>query len=145
MQQVFFFSVGDAICSRTVDAGETLQMDTRMSGRVIGKFKGVGGSITSLQHDPSGKYLASTSLDRFVRLYEINGKKKLVNKVYLKQRLSCCLFPGIEDEQGAKDAKKELDIDARDDAVWDVLDSRKRVKMKESNETGKPICKKQKT
>eukprot|EP00465_Bigelowiella_longifila_P006644 CAMPEP_0185262902 /NCGR_PEP_ID=MMETSP1359-20130426/10926_1 /TAXON_ID=552665 /ORGANISM="Bigelowiella longifila, Strain CCMP242" /LENGTH=325 /DNA_ID=CAMNT_0027849971 /DNA_START=54 /DNA_END=1031 /DNA_ORIENTATION=+ len=99
-------------------AGETLQLDRRVNGRIAGKYKGVGGAITCIRQDESGDFLSTTSLDRFVRVYEIKTRKML-NKVYLKQRASSCLF--CKNTEGTEEQAPE----EKDQTVWDILESRK--------------------
>eukprot|EP00466_Bigelowiella_natans_P014462 jgi/Bigna1/85299/estExt_fgenesh1_pg.C_30181 len=99
-------------------AGETLQLDSRVNGRIVGKFKGVGGAITCISQDESGEFLSTTSLDRFVRVYDIKTRKML-NKVYLKQRVSSCLF--CKNPEGTEEQAPE----GKDKTVWDILESQR--------------------
>ncbi|GAB5354613.1 hypothetical protein AAMO2058_000134100 [Amorphochlora amoebiformis] len=105
-------------------AGESFHVDIRTS-RVIGKFKGVGGAITSLREDPSREGLvASTSLDRFVRVYDIKSRR-MVNKVYAKQRLSDCLFLANPEAQEDKE---------EDEEVWEQLEKKEKSGKSEKRE-----------
>jgi len=99
-------------------AGDTYMVDIRNS-TIVGKLKGVGGAVTCLQQSDDGKYLASASLDRFVRVYS-TASRTLVNKVYVKQRLRACLF--FPDQDGSEPADDAEDED--DDEVWDLLAKR---------------------
>ncbi len=57
----------------------------------MGSFKGSGGSIRSISHHPTMPFIASSGLDRHLRIHHTTTRKT-ANKVYLKQRLNTCLF-----------------------------------------------------
>lgn len=110
--RVHVTSSGDIIAGD--GAGETMRFDPR-NGKMVGKFKGVGGAITCISSDSGGKLIASTSLDRFLRVYN-SGTRKLVKKVYLKQRLARCLF-------SEKVSESNNEKNDHNDKVWDILEA----------------------
>lgn len=57
----------------------------------VGSFKGIAGSIRSLQCHKSQSFVACCGLDRFLRIYDIETKES-IKKVYLKTRLTCHLM-----------------------------------------------------
>jgi ribosome biogenesis protein NSA1 len=67
-------------------AGNVFRFDTRKLDRVYGRYKGPVGSIRSLAVVPNMPLLAVSSIDRYLRIYDI-GSRKLVFKFYLKQQL----------------------------------------------------------
>jgi hypothetical protein len=55
----------------------------------------------------AGNYLVSSGTDRFVRVHELGGTRKLVGKMYVKQRVNSVL--------GALSESPNMD------AIWDEL------------------------
>lgn len=52
-------------------------------GSVLGKYKGIAGSVTCAKVNSHNPFIACTSKDRFLRVYELDGKRKIVQKVYI--------------------------------------------------------------
>ncbi|KAJ3306790.1 WD repeat-containing protein 74, partial [Blyttiomyces sp. JEL0837] len=63
-----------------------LETDT---GKRLGGYRGVSGTVTQVTDIPKLKQVAVISIDRFLRIFESYGQRRLIKKVYLKQRLTC--------------------------------------------------------
>ncbi|KAI8618263.1 WD40-repeat-containing domain protein [Chytriomyces sp. MP71] len=75
----------------TDTTGTTVQLLTETGARV-GAYKGFAGAVTAiaLVDDPANDgtpLLVTAGMDRFLRIYERDGKRRLLHKVYLKHRL----------------------------------------------------------
>ena len=55
------------------------------------KYKGCVGGIRAIDCLQNKPYFASVSLDRFLRIYNINNQKP-IQKMYLKSQLNCVLL-----------------------------------------------------
>ena len=55
------------------------------------KYKGCVGGVRGMTCLPNKPYFASVGLDRFLRIYNINGQKP-IQKMYLKSQLNCVLL-----------------------------------------------------
>uniref|UniRef100_A0A915AT78 WD repeat-containing protein 74 n=1 Tax=Parascaris univalens TaxID=6257 RepID=A0A915AT78_PARUN len=71
--------------------GEMGLFDLRNKMHLVCKLKGIAGSVRGIDAHPSTPYVASCSIDRFVRLHDISTKK-VVKKVYCKARLNKILL-----------------------------------------------------
>ena len=73
--------------------GNLEALDERSSLKSLGKYRDFVGAITQISHydnpiNMSQQLVVTTSLDRFVRLHDVQ-KRTLVIKVYMTQNLSC--------------------------------------------------------
>ncbi|KAK2582506.1 hypothetical protein KPH14_004804 [Odynerus spinipes] len=66
-------------------------IDLRKPGRIVHTYKGLVGSITGLACSEAGPYVVSTSLDRYLRVYNINTRE-MIKKVYLTSKLTCLVL-----------------------------------------------------
>jgi ribosome biogenesis protein NSA1 len=57
---------------------------------------GFSGSVTDLAVVTKSLLLATVAMDRFLRIHEIGTSRKLIKKVYLKQRLTCMMIDESE-------------------------------------------------
>lgn len=57
----------------------------------LGRYVGPSGSVRQIKKHPTLPLVAAVGLDRMLRIYDSN-KRKMVDCVYLKQRLNCVLF-----------------------------------------------------
>lgn len=85
------------------------------------KYKGCVGGIRAIDCLQNKPYFASVSLDRFLRIYNINEQKP-IQKMYLKSQLNCVLLTkdfdpceklleeNIEKEKEISKSKKDLDV-----------------------------------
>ncbi|KAI9285855.1 WD40-repeat-containing domain protein [Umbelopsis sp. AD052] len=92
------------------------------SGKTMAQYKGLTGAATAFctatDNENNSKIVVSVSLDRFLRIHETTSiHRKLLNKAYLKQRLTAVLVD--EDHYVEEPAKK--DADEEDDALWNTL------------------------
>ncbi|XP_046400027.1 WD repeat-containing protein 74 [Ischnura elegans] len=76
-----------------VGSGTGLMMlvDLRGKGLQMHHYKGFVGGIRDIACHPTDPYILSVSLDRFLRLHNLNTKA-LLHKVYLKSKLNCVLM-----------------------------------------------------
>jgi ribosome biogenesis protein NSA1 len=73
---------------------------------------------TATDNASKSTVVASVSLDRFLRVHETSSvHRKLLNKAYLKQRLTAILVD--EDYKVEEPAKK--DEDEEDDELWNSM------------------------
>jgi ribosome biogenesis protein NSA1 len=100
-------------------AGDVFKVDLRTMAQV-GRFKSFGGSVTSLCKHPTLPLLASASMDRFVRVHNVETRA-LESSTYAKQLLSCILFspehdaaPDKQLEAGRKRSKDQQIADEPD-------------------------------
>jgi ribosome biogenesis protein NSA1 len=74
----------------------------------LGRLVGPGGSIRTLVRHPSLPYLACVGLDRKLWTWDVS-KRKMIDCVYLKQRLNCALFCGDDSWNGADNNDNDID------------------------------------
>ena len=79
----FNLAVGDS-------TGDVHNIDLRKM-EAVGRFVGPGGSVRQIIRHDSQPIIACVSLDRMLRIYDI-ASRRMISKVYLKQRLNCCTF-----------------------------------------------------
>lgn len=90
------------------------------AGKVVAQYKGLTGAATAFctatQKDNNEKFVASVSLDRFLRVHETASiHRKLIDKAYLKQRLTTILVD--EDYEVEKPPTEEQE----DDEIWNSM------------------------
>lgn len=103
----------------------------------LGRLVGPGGSIRQLSMHPTLPYLACVGLDRKMWTWDVN-RRKMMDCVYLRQRLNCLLFcddeswtAGDDDDvygdnegTGSIGVKRERELEEEEDEVEDyVLES----------------------
>eukprot|EP00986_Skeletonema_menzelii_P006296 scaffold2378_cov152-Skeletonema_menzelii.AAC.14 len=76
----------------------------------LGRLVGPGGSIRTLVSHPTLPYLACVGLDRKLWTWDVS-KRKMMDCVYLKQRLNCALFCGDDCWSSSADEEKNEDDD----------------------------------
>ncbi|KAG9283984.1 hypothetical protein G9A89_005491 [Geosiphon pyriformis] len=112
-------------------AGDTalsvLSMDIR-TGQCLGHYKGFTGAVRDLAIDPASLSLVSVSCDRFLRVHSTNEGRKLLNKVYLKQRLTCLIID--KDSKDYNNANKRAQEDDQEEEIWQQMESVEQNKMK---------------
>ncbi|KAL0105609.1 hypothetical protein PUN28_015835 [Cardiocondyla obscurior] len=71
--------------------GKLNLIDLRKSGKVLNTYKGFVGGVTGVTCSKTNPYVASVSLDRHLRIHDINTKEML-KCIYLTSRLSCLVI-----------------------------------------------------
>ncbi len=131
-------------------AGYMASIDLRKAC-ATGNFKGISGSIRSVQCHKSQDFVACCGLDRFLRLYDIKTRN-LIRKAYLKTRLNCVLLSdsvyneNISDKLGTEavnvnaensdDGKSDGHND-NDDMIWEKMEKTTDESVKRSKKTEK--------
>ncbi|KAG0223055.1 WD40-repeat-containing domain protein [Mortierella sp. GBAus27b] len=126
-----------------------------LTGAILGQYKGITGVVTDLVtfrpvEDESTIHLASVSMDRHLRIHEMDQTRKLLHKVYLKQRMTAVVVgeytpaEPAEDEDEGDTSKKSRKSEAivnddgdDDEDVWESmakLQDRKTKKRKAGKE-----------
>lgn len=118
--------IGDAAGSIYDLDIRTLDRDMKRSdNNNLGRFVGPAGSVRELKKHPTLPLMAAVGLDRMLRIYDTD-KRKLLDCVYLKQRLNSVLFSNDESWEVGQNGKAsdddDYDID-QDDLVEDYIDS----------------------
>ncbi|ORX96877.1 WD40 repeat-like protein [Basidiobolus meristosporus CBS 931.73] len=100
----------EIICSDSI--GNLSAVDIR-TGKLIHTYKGIVGAIqdVDISSESAHQVCASVSLDRFLRIHEISGSRKLLHKIYLKQKLTRVVI----DEEEDGEAQPEED---EDEELW---------------------------
>jgi len=122
-------------------AGFMGELDLR-TGRQVGGFKGVCGSIRDIVCHVTQPYVIICGLDRFVRVYDLKSRR-LEKKVYMKSNLNCVSVTSDElelDENSRegvlKRTKEEADDEVEvkeeeeDESVWEGMQVVKEKKKK---------------
>ena len=123
-------------------AGEIRAVDRRMA-RVVGGYHGIGGSVRSVELDKDSAVLASGSLDRHLRLYDVRSRR-LLRKVYVKQKVTACLWSRQlldekkvkKEEEGEEEAGGAEGDDDDDEGMWRELAQRRRSALKKRKGDG---------
>lgn len=132
------------------DGGSALSVFDMCTHMRIGGYKGgCQGSVRGIAVNQSENLLASASMDRYVRVYDIT-KRTLIQKVYLKQKLNCCMFvndaadPTAVKQEDDVDVKPDVDMengddeDVDEDELWGELE-RRRVQAKTKSTDSVPL------
>jgi WD40 repeat protein len=82
-------------------SGHMARLDVRKNLLPVNRYKGAAGSIRQIAIHPTLPLVASASLDRHVRLYQLEGTGALLQKVYLKQRLTAMMLSAERPPKGA--------------------------------------------
>jgi hypothetical protein len=77
------------------------RLDVRKNLLPVNRYKGAAGSLRQIAVHPTLPLVASASLDRHVRLYQLEGTGALLQKVYLKQRLTAMMLSAERPPKGA--------------------------------------------
>ncbi|KAG5899141.1 hypothetical protein JTB14_027334 [Gonioctena quinquepunctata] len=85
-----------------------MQLLDLKTAKCLKTFTTFTGSVTSIVCDPLEPYVATTSLDRHLRIHNLETKE-LVHKVYMKQSLTRLLMKPIVKEEPTEDPGKSDD------------------------------------
>ncbi|KAJ8924079.1 hypothetical protein NQ315_006860 [Exocentrus adspersus] len=87
-------------------------------GKCLRTFTSFTGSITSIACDPVEPYVVSTSLDRHLRIHNLETKE-LLHKVYLKQNLTKVVIkPVVKDEPAEEAVNENENIDEEYEEIF---------------------------
>ncbi|KAF9560621.1 WD repeat-containing protein 74 [Mortierella alpina] len=128
------------------DASEVVFSDTvtnvysvdTLTGAIIGQYKGFTGVATALAtfipfEGEEATHLVSVAMDRCLRVHEMTKTRKLLHKVYLKQRMTAVVVgeytpaEPVEDEEGGENNKGKNkqdgddNEDENDDDLWESM------------------------
>lgn len=112
------------------------------TGKRAAQFKGFTGAATDLvtvplptfndeTEEPKSRFVASTSLDRFLRVHETaTVYRNIEDKAYLKQRLTCVLVDEEFEYPVPKVKTEEEKEEEEDEALWEAMELAKDRKRK---------------
>ncbi|XP_044745544.1 WD repeat-containing protein 74 [Coccinella septempunctata] len=109
-----FTCITTAYRERNILAGTTkgyVEYVDMKNGKCLRTFTNICGSVTSVLCDPVEPILFTTSLDRYLRIFDLDSKK-ILYKQYMKQNLNRILIKPIikeEKEMGNEVAETEVD------------------------------------
>ncbi|CAO3570008.1 unnamed protein product [Mortierella alpina] len=126
------------------DASEVVFSDTvtnvysvdTLTGAIIGQYKGFTGVATALAtfipfEGEEATHLVSVAMDRCLRVHEMTQTRKLLHKVYLKQRMTAVVVgeyspaEPVEDEDEGENSKGKNkqagNQDENDDDLWESM------------------------
>ncbi|KAJ1729792.1 Ribosome biogenesis protein nsa1 (NOP7-associated protein 1) [Coemansia sp. Benny D160-2] len=101
------------------NVGGLHQLDLR-TGRVVGGYRGFAGAVTSVALSEDGAMVAGAGLDRFVRVYEADGMRRLLHCAYVKQRVA-----QLHWDWSVKDVSPEEAERREEDEIWDAMQTRR--------------------
>ncbi|KAJ8936547.1 hypothetical protein NQ314_012287 [Rhamnusium bicolor] len=85
-----------------------MQLLDMKAGKCLRTFMSFTGSVTGIACDPSEPYVASISLDRHLRIHNLETKE-LLHKIYMKQNLTHILMkPVVKNEPKEEENEKEI-------------------------------------
>jgi len=106
-------------------------------------YKGATGSISSISVDPTGKYLFTASLDRYVRVHNIQ-KTSLLYQCYVKSKASQIIVKLADNlllNENKKDEEQVVDSDGEYDNLFDKM---QKTVEEENGSDEEPATKKRK-
>ncbi|KAG0354704.1 WD repeat-containing protein 74 [Podila minutissima] len=134
------------------DASEVVFSDTvtnvysvdTLTGAILGQYKGFTGVATAMAaftpfEDSTTTHLVTVAMDRCLRVHEMDKTRKLLHKVYLKQRMTAVVVgeftpyeaPEDEDETGLGARKTSGGSDdENDDDLWESMGKLEDKKLK---------------
>lgn len=123
------------------DTMSTVGMIDIRTGKRSSQFKGFSGAATDLLTVPTPKFdddeenqqrhVASTSLDRFMRVHETSTVyRNIENKAYLKQRLTCVVVDESFEYPVPKVKTAEEEEAEEEEALWKSMEITKDRKRK---------------
>ncbi|XP_060516093.1 WD repeat-containing protein 74 isoform X2 [Cylas formicarius] len=112
-KQASYTTISPAFRERQCFVGTTkgyMQMLDLKTAKCLKTFTNYTGSVTSIICDPVEPYIASTSLDRYLRVHNIDTKE-LVYKCYMKQNLTKLFLKPIIKDEGEEKQKQDENVD----------------------------------
>ncbi|XP_017149907.2 WD repeat-containing protein 74 [Drosophila miranda] len=86
--------------------GALKAFDTRRMKTHVHTYKGFTGGISDLHLDPTGRFLSSASLDRYVRIHDADSTV-LLYQCYVKSKATKILIRQLKEEKPEADAEEE--------------------------------------
>jgi ribosome biogenesis protein NSA1 len=128
----------DGIIYVGTTTGSVYAFDIKAMKTPLHTYKGATGSISSLTIDETGKYLFTSSLDRYVRVYD-SHKTHLLYQCYVKSKASEILMKVANNQllDEHKESSKQT-VDASDDEYDELFNQMQTV----NDESGEPSSKK---
>lgn len=98
----------------TADGNANVQQIDLRAFKKIGRYRGYVGAVNCLSLHPTESVLAGVGLGRHLVVHSTKNKRKPLHNIYMKQKLTACLFSAetIPSEESKRD----------DEDVWDTLD-----------------------
>lgn len=127
----------NGIIYASTTTGGLFAFDTKMLKRPLHTYKGATGAIMSIAVDESGKYVFTTSLDRYVRVNAAE-KTNLVYQCYVKSKGSQILVKTSE----IKEETPNVENEASDEEYNELFDKMQTIEDQDEDE---PSAKKPKT
>ncbi|KAK4883836.1 hypothetical protein RN001_000107 [Aquatica leii] len=138
----------DRQCVVGTTRGYIQLIDLRMTKRCIRTYKSFTGGVTSLVCDESSPVVISTSLDRYLRIHDLETKDLLYKK-YMKQSLTQLVMKPIFKEEPKEEDKKDNvhkmeeneDVDEEYEALFESMETitEKAKKRKHTNKEAKNV------
>eukprot|EP00475_Leptophrys_vorax_P025380 TRINITY_DN3555_c0_g1_i1.p1 TRINITY_DN3555_c0_g1~~TRINITY_DN3555_c0_g1_i1.p1 ORF type:complete len:435 (+),score=85.28 TRINITY_DN3555_c0_g1_i1:73-1305(+) len=123
--------------------GKVQRRDLRKNLMLNGAYKGNRGSVRDFVFSEDGEFLATVGLDRYLRVFEFESRTKVAD-VYLKQKLNCVEFEGLQHHSTLlrrkpteETSNKQADHaeEEQDGTIWDLLEEVKAVTSKKRKKT----------
>ncbi|KAJ2782889.1 Ribosome biogenesis protein nsa1 (NOP7-associated protein 1) [Coemansia interrupta] len=97
--------------------GNMQQLDLR-NGKIVGSYKGIAGAVADMALSEDGKKVAEVGLDRFLRVYEADGMRRMLHRAYIKQRVTAVVW-----DWDVKDID-QVDIDRQEtEDIWESMET----------------------
>ncbi|KAJ3190031.1 WD repeat-containing protein 74 [Gaertneriomyces sp. JEL0708] len=115
--------VVEAILSDTTGQMFRVQVSVATkAAKVVSKYLGLAGAVSSIALPDAENEVASVGLDRFLRVYDLTDGKKVKRKVYLKQRLTTLLLDERYEAPISPATEQTFNGVADDEDVWDKME-----------------------
>ncbi|CAG9820332.1 unnamed protein product [Phaedon cochleariae] len=125
-------SYRDRQCLVGTTRGYMQLLDMRI-GKCSKTFTTFTGSVSSIVCDPAEPYVATASLDRFLRIHNLDTKE-LLHKVYMKQSLTRLLMIPIVKEEPKEEEQDDEKVDEEYENIFEnmevVTDGERKKKKK---------------
>ncbi|KAJ3049911.1 WD repeat-containing protein 74 [Rhizophlyctis rosea] len=124
--------MSQAIFSDTKGAMTAIDLKT---GTLAGAFKSIAGAVTDIKVCEKQKHVVTVGMDRFLRIFELAGSRKVLKKVYLKQRMTSLLLDEdyVDEEAVNGDGEKG----GEDDDLWEQIPAVDDGKQSKTDGSGK--------
>lgn len=109
-------------------------LDMRQS-KFLKSYTNINGSVTSIYCDPVEPHVACVSLDKFLRIYNLETRE-LLHKHYIKQSLTKLLVKPIIKKETETEETNETNLDEEYEEIFDnmqvIMDKTKKHKIKDN-------------